>query len=77
MWHRAVSTIARRVPARGPQRTSSLINPRRLATALAAVNVGDAAACHDHHDARLDQRDGGLAVVPCSVDQSFDLVRRP
>jgi hypothetical protein len=48
----------------------------RLATALVAVNVEDAATFHDHHDARLDQRNGGLAAMPCGVDQSFDLGRR-
>jgi hypothetical protein len=77
MWHRASATTAGREPTRGPQQTSSLVNLRRLATAaLAAVTVEDAAARDDHHDARLDQRSGGLAVVPCGVDQGFDLGRR-
>jgi hypothetical protein len=77
MWHRASATIAGRVPARSRQRTSSLVNLRRLATAPATVHVEDAAApFHDHHDGRLDQRNGGLAVMPRGVNQGFDRGRR-
>jgi hypothetical protein len=65
------------VPARGPQQASSPLNLRRLATAaLAAVNAGHAAPFRDHHDASLDQRNGGLAVMARGVDQGFDLGRR-
>ncbi len=67
--------IARRVRARGLQPTLSLVNLGRLATALAAVNGEDAAAFHDQHDARLDQRNGGLAAPVRGVDHSVDLGR--
>ena len=68
--------IAPRVRARGPQPTLSPVNLGRLATALAPVNGEDAAAVHDQHDARLDQRNGGLAATVRGVDQSVDLGRR-
>jgi hypothetical protein len=77
MSHRTVATIAGRVRAQGPQQTLSLVNLRRLATAaLAAANVAGAAAFHDHYDASSDQRNSGLAVVLCGVDQGFDRGRR-
>jgi hypothetical protein len=54
-----------------------LVNQMQLsAAAQPAVSVDDALTLHDHHDAGLDQRNGGLTVVPRGVDQGFDLGRR-
>jgi hypothetical protein len=70
-------TIAGPASARCAQLAWSLVNLTQLAAAaLRTVSVEDAGAFHHHQDARLDQRNGGLTVVPRGVDQGFDLGRR-
>jgi hypothetical protein len=61
----------------GPRPAWSVVNLRRLAnTVLRAANVEDAVAFYGQHDANLDQRNGGLAVVPSGVDEGVNLGRR-